>query len=312
MRRYKVSTFLAEASKGIYRNPLSSVVSVVSLVLALIVMGTFWMLKVNIDLNLNSLEDYRKIVFYMNSTATNEDNEYVRQQIKDAFNVTDSDIEFISKEDALAKEKEKYGEESAHIFDSYIGESNPLPDSFIVSYSENYTDNTLSQRISIITSIDSVDTAKNRKDIVDKIANLKHIVNTVSTALLVMLFFVSVFVIGNTVKLTHEARKSEIKIMRYIGATNFFIGFPFILEGIILGIIAALSSYAIVVPAYSGVVTNIVKNYGDFIKFVNLSDAVFERLPGMSYYVFILAAFILVGLLTGILGTLTTKKHLKV
>ena len=56
MRRYKVSTFLGEAAKGIYRNPLSSIVSVVSLVLALLVMGTFWMLKVNIDVNLDSLE----------------------------------------------------------------------------------------------------------------------------------------------------------------------------------------------------------------------------------------------------------------
>ena len=311
MRRYKVSTFLGEAAKGIYRNPLSSIVSVVSLVLALLVMGTFWMLKVNIDVNLDSLEDYRKIVFYMKTTATDEDNENVRQQIKEAFAVTDEDIEFTSKEDALASEKEKYGEESAHIFDLYSGDSNPLPDSFTVSYSENYTDNTLTQRIGIITALDSVEEAKNRKDIVDKIANLKSIINTVSTALLIMLFFVSVFVIGNTVKLTHEARKAEIKIMRYIGATNFFIGFPFVLEGIILGIIAALSSYVIIVSAYSSVVSNIVKNYGDFIKFVRLEDAAFPRIPGMNYYVFLLAAFLIVGLLTGILGTFTNRKHLK-
>ncbi len=311
MRRYKVSTFLGEATKGICRNALSSIVSVISLVLALIVMGTFWMLKVNIDLNLDSLEDYRKIVFYMKTTATDEDNEKVRQQIKDAFGVTDNEIEFTSKEDALAQEKERYGEESAYIFDSYKGDANPLPDSFTVSYSENYTDNTLTQRISIITSMDSVETAKNRKDIVDKIANLKKIINTVSSALLVMLLFVSVFVIGNTVKLTHEARKSEIKIMRYIGATNFFIEFPFILEGIILGIIAALSSYAVIIPAYSGIVSNIVKNYGDFIKFVRLEDAAFSQIPGMNYYVFILLAFIITGFLTGILGTLSTRKHLK-
>ncbi len=311
MRRYKVSTFLNEAVKGIYRNPLSSVVSVVSLVLALIVMGTFWMLKVNIDLNLDSLEDYRKIVFYMKTTATDEDNEFVRQQIKEAFAVGDEDIEFTSKETALAQEKEKYGEESAHIFDFYKGDANPLPDSFTVSYSENYTDNTLTQRIGIITALDCVDEAKNRKDIVDKIANLKNIVNTVSTALLIMLFFVSVFVIGNTVKLTHEARKSEIKIMRYIGATNFFIGCPFVLEGIILGIIAAFSAYAVIVFAYSSVVSNIFKNYGDFIKFVKLDDAAFAQLPEMNYYVFLLAAFIITGLLTGVLGTFTNKKHLK-
>ncbi len=311
MRRYKISTFLGEAVKGIYRNPLSSIVSVISLVLALIVMGTFWMLKVNIDLNLNSLEDYRKIVFYMKSTATEEDNEKVYHQIKDAFGVTDEDIVFMSKAEALESEKERYGEEAEEIFQSLTGDANPLPDSFTVSYSENYTDNTLSQRIGIITAMDSVDMAKNRKDIVDKIANLKHIVNTVSTALLVMLFFVSVFVIGNTVKLTHEARKNEIKIMRYIGATNFFIEFPFVLEGVILGLIAALSSYGIIVFAYSAAVNNILVNYGNIIKFVKLEDIAFANIPGMNYYLFILAAFAVVGLLTGILGTFTTKKHLK-
>lgn len=316
MRRYKVSTFLGEAVKGIYRNPLSSIVSVVSLVLALLVMGTFWMLKVNIDLNLNSLEDYRKIVFYMKTSATDKDVDLVRSEIKRLFNVTDDAIEFTSKEKALEMEKEKYGKESAHIFESYQGEANPLPDSFTVSYGENLTDNTLQQRVSNVMAVEGetgkcVDVAKNRKDIVDKIANLKSIVNTVSTALLIMLFFVSVFVIGNTVKLTHEARKSEIKIMRYIGATNFFIEFPFVLEGIILGIIAAISSYSIIIYAYKTIIDNIVRNYGDFIKFVNLGDAAFVRTPGMNYYLFLFLAFVLAGLLTGILGTASTKKHLK-
>lgn len=311
MRRYKFSTFLGESLKGIYRNPLSSVVSVISLVLALLVMGVFWMLKVNIDLNLSSLEDYRKVVFYMKTDATDKDIDFVYDQIKDAFNANAEDIVFTSKEQALASEREKYGEEASHIFDSYKGDANPLPDSFTVSYSESYTDNTLRQRIGIITNLNSVDSAKNRKDIVDKIASLKNIINTVSTALLIMLFFVSVFVIGNTVKLTHEARKSEIKIMRYIGATNFFIGFPFVLEGIILGMLAALSSYGILIYAYNTITQNIIKNYGDFIKFVTLNDIAFPKVPGMNYYLFILIAFAVTGLLTGTLGTLTNRKHLK-
>lgn len=311
MRRYKISTFFGEAVKGIYRNSLSSIVSIVSIVLALLVMGTFWMLRVNINLNLDSLEDYRKIVFYMKSDVTDEDIEKTFNQIKDVFNVSDNDIEFTSKETALESERLKYGEESAYIFDSYKGEANPLPDSFTVSYPDTYTDNTLTQRINIISDMDCVEEAKNRKDIVDKIANLKSVVNTVSTALLIMLFFVSVFVIGNTVKLTHEARKYEIKIMRYIGATNFFIEFPFVLEGIILGIIGAFASYGIIVYSYNAIVSNVIKNYGDFIKFVTLNDAAFKLTPGMNYYVFILAAFIVAGFLTGILGTFTTRKHLK-
>ena len=99
--------------------------------------------------------------------------------------------------------------------------------------------------------------------------------------------------------------------MRYIGATNFFIEFPFVLEGIILGIIAALSSYGIIVYLYETAVAYIVRNYGDFIKFVGLGDTAFAQIPGMNFYIFLLASFLITGFLTGILGTLTTKKHLK-
>ncbi len=309
MRRYKFSTFFAEAVKGIYRNPLSSTVSIISLVLALLVMGSFWLLKVTIDHNLESLGDFHKIVVYMELDATSEDAENVRAEIKEIVNVSDDAIEFTSKEQALQQEKEKYGEEYSYIFDSYKDSANPLPDSFTVSYPENTKDlDYIMQRIS---GIERVESAKNRKDIADKITNLKDVVNHVSTALLIMLFIVSIFVIGNTVKLTHEARKSEIKIMRYIGATNFFIEFPFVLEGVILGIISAFIGFGIQIYGYTLLAQNISGNYGNIVKLISLSDPAFAQLPGINYYVFVLGAFLVVGLLTGILGTLTTRKHLK-
>ncbi len=309
MRRYKFSTFLGESLKGIYRNPLSSTVSIISLVLALLVMGSFWLLKVNIDYNLESLGDFHKIVVYLELDATAEDAEKAKAQIKEIIGVSDDAIEFTSKAQALEIEKQKYGEEYSYIFDSYKSGANPLPDSFTVSYDEETKDlEYIMQRVS---GIDKVESAKNRKDLADKITNLKDVVGHVSTALLIMLFIVSVFVIGNTVKLTHEARKSEIKIMRYIGATNFFIEFPFVLEGIILGIISSFIAYGIELYAYGLMTSNIAGNYGSIVKLISLSDPAFAQIPGMNYYVFILAAFLVVGLLTGVLGTLTTRKHLK-
>ncbi len=309
MRRYKFTTFMGEAIKGIYRNPLSSTVSIISLVLALLVMGTFWLLKVNIDYNLESLGDFHKIVVYLDLDASSDDAEKVRAEIKDIVGVSDDAIEFTTKQQALILEKEKYGEEYAYIFDSYKDGANPLPDSFTVSYPENTKDlEYIMQRVS---GIEKVESAKNRKDIADKITNLKDVVNHVSTALLIMLFIVSIFVIGNTVKLTHEARKSEIKIMRYIGATNFFIEFPFVLEGVILGIISAAVGFVIQTYAYTLLAGNIAGNYGNIVKLVSLSDPASALLPNVNYYVFILGAFLIVGLLTGVLGTLTTRKHLK-
>lgn len=309
MRHYRIHTFLSEAVKGIYRNSLSSIVSIISLVLALTVMGSFWMLKVNIDENLATLGDFHKIVVYLELDATAQDAEDIRGRIKEIMKVSDDAVLFTSKEEALEMEKEKYGEEYAYIFDSYKNDANPLPDSYTVSYAEDVKD--IDYMISLIGGLDKVESVKNRKDIADKITNLKGVISRVSSALMVMLFIVSIFVIGTTVKLTHEARREEIKIMRYIGATNFFISCPFVLEGIFLGILSALIAYGVVWYAYSFFVANIVANYGNIIRLVSLSDAALPAYSTMSHRVFLLLGFLLVGLLTGVLGTLTTRKHLK-
>ena len=307
MRSYKFSHFFAEAIKGIYRNPISSVVSLISLTLALLVTGTFWMLKENIDYNLSQLGDFHKIVIYMDSSFTEADRISTESEIKDIVGVGDDAIEFTSKETALTLEKEKWGADYAYIFDSYKDGANPLPDSYTVSYPEGTVDlDYIMQRIS---GVDKVEDAKNKSEIADKITNLKNIANHISTALLVMLFIVSLFVIGNTVKLTHEARRNEIKIMRYIGATNFFIEFPFVLEGVILGIISALCAYGIEIYAYNFICTNIRANYGTFVNLLELSAK--PTYLNVSYTVLLLLGFIGAGLLTGILGTFTTKKHLK-
>ncbi len=309
MKRYKFSTFLGEALKGIFRNSLSSIVSIISLILALLVMGTFWLLKVNIDYNLESLGDFHKIVVYLDLDATQDEAEIVKGHLKDIVKVPDEAIVFTSKLEALEFEKEKYGEEYAYIFESYKNGANPLPDSFTVSYPENTKDlELIMQRIS---GLENVESASNKKDVADKITNIKEVVNKISSALFLMLFAVSVFVIGNTVKLTHEARKSEIKIMRYIGATNFFINFPFMLEGIILGIISAFASFAIQIYAYNMIVQNIAKNYGSIVEFVSLDSIAFPAFGNMSIGFVILVIFLAIGLLTGILGNLTIKKHLK-
>ena len=307
IRRYKLSRFLSEAFKGIYRNPLSSVVSFISVMLALLVMGTFWMLKENIDYNLSAMGDYHKIIVYMELDATDEELQSARAQLRDIVAVDDSAIEFTSKEDALELEKQKWGEEYAYIFDSYRDGANPLPDSFTVSYPEQTGDiDYIMQRITGISKVESV---KNRQEIADKITNLKNIVNHVSTALLIMLFVVSVFVIGNTVKLTHEARKEEIKIMRYIGATNFYIEMPFVLEGVIIGIVSAVAAFTLQIYAYNLVCANIKANYGSFVQLLDISAT--PAYINVSYSVILIAMFVIVGLLTGILGVFTTQKYLK-
>lgn len=312
MKRYKFSTFTSEALKGIVRNPLSSTVSIISLVLALVVLGSFFLLKVNIEKNLESLGDFHKIVVYLELDADTEQTENVRTKIKEIMGVSDDLIEFTSKEAALEAEKAKYGEEYAYIFDSYKDGANPLPDSFTVSYSPDESD--IDYHIQLISGLEKVENVTNRKEIADKITNLKTVIERITSAMFILLFIVSVFVVGNTLKLTHEARKNEIRIMKYIGATNFYIEFPFVIEGCILGIISSLIAYAGVMYGYKLICDNIVRNYGSVVQLIGMKDPAFpnvQSISGMNYAVFFLLSFLAIGILTGFLGTLATKRHLK-
>lgn len=312
MRRYKMSHFLSEALKGMFRNGLMSAVSVLILVSTLLVMGTFWLINENINYNLDALDDFREIVVFLKKDVDEATIEDAKNKISTYVDISESSIEFISKEQALESEKESYGEKYAYIFDSYTPETNPLPDSFRFSYPETVED--IDYCVQLIEGIDGVESVRNRKDFADKIESLKSVISNISACLMAMLFIVSIFVIGNTVKLTHEARKDDIRIMRYMGATNFYISAPFILEGIIIGLFSGTAAYFIQKFVYIEVTSVITENYGTILKILPLGEK--AVLPfGLSFDLncdmFILCSFLLIGLLTGILGTLTTRKHLK-
>lgn len=314
MRRYKLSHFTSEAFKGIFRNGLMSFISVLILVSTLLVMGSFWMLNENITYNLSMLDDFREIRVYMSVDADSDTIENAKYKISDYFEISASAIQFISKDEALSDQKENYPEKYAYIIESFEGEANPLPDAFSFSYPETLEN--LEYSIQLTKGIDGVESVTNRKDIADKIESLKTVISNISTCLMLMLFVVSVFVIGNTVKLTHEARKDDIRIMRYMGATNFYISAPFVLEGIIIGIFSGGVSYFVEKYVYIYVSKVIEGNYGNILKILPFSATPaipFElNLPfPLTYELVILFAFLIIGLLTGILGTLTTRKHLK-
>ncbi len=314
MRRYKLSHFLSESLKGIFRNGLMSFISVLILVSTLLVMGSFWLLNENISYNLSQIDDFREIRVFMSIGTDEETLANAKNKISTYVDIPESAITLISKQEALEAEKERYDENLSYIFDAYTDKTNPLPDSFKFSYPESVED--IDYVVQLIQGIEGVENVKNRKDIADKIESLKNLISNVSTGLMIMLFIVSVFVIGNTVKLTHEARKDDIRIMRYMGATNFYISAPFLLEGIIIGLFSGGLAYFIQKFVYMSVTEVMVRDYGSLLSVLSLSEK--AALPfglelgfELSNDLFILALFLAIGFLTGILGTLTTKKHLK-
>lgn len=248
-----------------------------------------------------SFSDY-KIVYDTNGvsvTSVPTDNstklESIRKNIESLDNI--ESVDFISKEETLISEKEKY-EEYADLFNT-IGEGeNPYPDTFVINYSDNSTVDNLEYQLS---HIDGIYKIRCRSDLAESIESLKNGITIVFVWFMAILFVVSIFVILNTVKLAVYSRRNEISIMRYVGATKMFISLPFLLEGVIIGLVSSGIAYMLQVAMYKYVQKMVVSTM-NMISVVPLADV----------SIYIILSFVLIGVITGLLGSeLSMRKYLK-
>ena len=184
------------------------------------------------------------------------------------------------------------------LFDSFTGDNNPLPDSYEISLADlSIYDETVSQ----ITAIEGVESVSNYSHVAETLSSLDRVVRYGSVGIVAVLAVVSLFIISNTVKVTIFSRRMEINIMKSVGATNGFVRVPFIVEGIVIGIISGLVSATILYYAYDSLV-KVVINLAPFLTIVNIRP-----------YVFILyGAYIIAGMFFGLLGgTISIGKYLK-
>ncbi len=297
MRNFRPLTFIKEGFKGVFRNGLMSFASILVLVSSLLVIGIFMTLVKNVNYNLDQLEDFNELVCYMKLDATPEQIEDTEQQIKKLDNV--KNITFVSKQEALESERQKYGEEYSYLFESYDDETNPLPDAYRIEY---YEVSKLDSLIYNLGKIEAIDNTRNSREVATNIEKFKDIITVGGTWLMIVLVVVSVFVISNTIKITFHSRELEISIMRYIGATKTYITMPFIIEGVVISLISACISYASQWYIYKFVVEPISEEYG-FISIVP-----YEQLNGVFMLIFFGAS-----LFIGIFGTaLTIRKYMRV
>ncbi len=180
-----------------------------------------------------------------------------------------------------------------------LEKENPLPNSIIVRVQKPEM---VSKVVGSIKNMEGIDQIKDGKEIVDKITKITNTLKWMGLVLFLILIGVSLFLIGNTIKITVYSRKREIGIMKYIGATDWFIRWPFVFEGIIIGILGAIIAILLLYYGYKGVYTK--ASVG--LIFVNLLN------PG---YVLssILWIFVLVGIIIGAVGSiLSIRKFLSV
>ena len=243
---------LGEGFRNVFHNKKSSGASLAIMCATMLIFGLFFMIIENLNNAVETLETQQGIQVFIQKTATDAQMEQIGEQIQAIDGV--NKVTFVSKEDALNQTKEKLKDKQALI--AGWDESNPFKASYLVTL----TDLKLSSQVQDeIKKIDNIDSIQSRDETINGLVAIANGVRIVSAVILTLLVLISIFIIGNTIKLTVHARRKEISIMKYVGATDSFIRWPFVIEGIIIGIVAALLSILVLGIAYS-LITNAAAN----------------------------------------------------
>ena len=234
----------------IFRNRGMSLASIFSIVAMLLILGLFFVITVNINFFTEVVkQDYDQVEVFLLDETTEADARQLIAEIEKQKGV--SGAEYRSKDEALEILKQRWGE-SGYLLDS-LG-NNPLPASILISVDSLDNAGAVAR---FAGNLDGVDDIQYYQETVDKLTKITRFLQIGALVIMIFLVVVSVVVVSNTVKLTVFARAKEIRIMKYVGATNWFIRGPFLAEGIIIGVLAALISTGLIALIYSKIIESI-------------------------------------------------------
>ncbi len=243
---------------------------------------------------------HKEYKFLSKNEATQEQIEELGEKIRKIDGV--STIEYVSKEKALDQMKEKFGDKK-DLLEGYEGENNIFTASYVVTLTDLNQSKTVQDQI---LTFDQVKKITSKDETVTTLINLANGIKIVTGVILMLLIVISIFIIANTIKLTVHARRKEISIMKYVGATNGFIRWPFIVEGMIIGIFASIISIVIVGVAYSFLAEQLVNS--QFMQVIHMSLISFADMFNSIIFV-----YMLLGIGIGVLGSvISMRKYLKV
>lgn len=298
MKHSIIGYLLGEGFRNVFHNKKSSGASLAIMCATMLIFGIFFMIIENINSAVKTIELQQGMQVFIQKDASDEQISQIGEQIK-AINGVNT-IKFISKEDALNYNREKLGNPA--LFVGY-DEENPFKASYLVTLTDLKLSSEVQENIYKLDNIASITSQDNTINNLVKIANGIKIVSIVVLSLLVI---ISIFIIANTIKLTVHARRKEISIMKYVGATDSFIRWPFIIEGIIIGIIAAIISLAILGLAYNLIISEL-GNSAVLAK-IGMSLLSFANISTLLVIV-----YLVLGIGIGALGsTISMRKYLKV
>lgn len=294
----KLSTseyFIKEVYTSFKRNIWMTLASIFTVVLSLFILGFFSIVILNLNKMAATLESQVQISVYLKDDLSQEEIDETKETLSKIEGL--QDIKFITREEAMENFKERLGDQQ-FLLDA-LDDTNPLPDSFSLTVTSPEQVKTIADTAA---ALDSVESASYSQDIINHLFNLTHLIRLIGVALIILLTGAAIFIISNTIRLTVFARRKEIAIMKYVGATDWFIRWPFLLEGICLGFIGGGLATIFLYIVYNQVTQEIYE-----------AMAFFPLIPQHPFIDYISLAILVAGIIIGALGsTISLKRFLKV
>ncbi|MCA0984801.1 permease-like cell division protein FtsX [Halobacillus yeomjeoni] len=286
-----------EGVKNLTRNRWMSLASISAVTVTLLLVGVFATLLMNLNDIGTQIEEDVEVRVFIELTADEQGQADLREKIEDISKV--STVEFQSKEEGLNRLIDSLGDDG-EVFES-LKDENPLNDVFVVKTSDPQDTIEVAKSIEDFKNVDKVEYAK---ETVERLFNVMDMARNIGFAIIGGLLFTAMFLIANTIRITIVARRKEIEIMKMVGATNWFIRWPFLVEGVLIGILGALIPIGLVVFGYDYLYTTITTRYPTL--FIDL-------LPVYPFVLKVSGLLVLMGMTIGLWGSFTSiRKYLKV
>lgn len=305
----RISTFgysAVQGVKNIGRNKLFSIASIATMSACIFMFGLFFSMIMNFNYILKNIETNVGITVFFDEGLDQASIDMIGQQIR---NQTDTvkECNYISADEAWASFSERYFEGNEIAAEGFKNnQDNPLANSAHYEVFVNRIEDQ-DQLVVYIESLDGVRKVEQSQQASSTLTTVNRLISTISIIIIAILLAVSIFLISNTVSMGITIRKEEIAIMKYIGATNAFVRMPFILEGIIIGLIGAIIPLTVLYFLYQQAITYILNRFSVLTDFMN------GLLPVNNVFVWLLPIGLALGMGIGFVGSIfTITKHLRV
>lgn len=290
------SYFLKEGVRSIFHHGFMSFATVSIILACLLMTGSVTLLSFNINLKIDELQAKSEIIVWVDESYTGEQSRAMERELLAIDNVASAVYE--SKDTALEQFRDQLGED-ARLLDDFDSEHNPLRDAYHITLEDV---SLVRQTRSQIQQLEGVADTSSSEDTIAMLLRVQRVCQVISIVLIVALGAISIFIISNTVKLAMFSRRDEIAIMKMVGATNWFIRWPFVIEGLLLGLVGGGLAFF----AQWGVYVELQQMIGGILP-------AFEMIGFDMLRPFVLAIFLGVGVVVGIGGsTLSMRRFLDV